>query len=195
MKLFIDIIICIVAAFVFLPAPGTTEIRNVPLLIIFHIFIFARIIFKLAKRVSFASKVRSALQQKGLGIVKSGISAITAEKDGVTYNVKLIIRKNAHISYYFKDESTLEFYKTNRLVVNSVKAKGASATKYTETKRTGFTKKLKWAENVENMLVIDKFPAYVNDSVKKEPLGSGEKICGKVSIYDYDGLSEFLKNE
>ena len=193
MKYFIYALIFIASSFLFLPAPGTTEIRNVPILIVIHIFVFARIIIKVTKRVSLAVKTRSALKQNGFDIEKAGLYGITAKKDDVTYNVKLMVRKKAHLSYYFKDENTLEFYKTNRVVMNAIKAKGAVPTKHTETKRDGLRKKLKWAESGENVLVIDKFPVYVNDSEKKEPLGNGDKICGKISIYDCDGFCDFLK--
>ena len=195
MKYFVGVVLVFVAALLFLPEVGTAEIRNLPLLLAILAIIVIHFAIKGVKHAVLAQKIRVALKNKGFEIEISSIFYTTAKKYALIYNVRTITRKNSYYSYYFKDENTLEFYKTNRLVVNAIKAKGATPTKHTETRRVGLRRKFKWAENGENILVIDKFPVYVTDSVRKEALGNGNKICGRISIYDYNGFCEFLKNE
>lgn len=186
------LIIFIVASLLFLPIPGTTEIRNVPLLVVFHIFIFTRIAIKIGKRVSLTSKTRNALKQNGFELERSGAFHLIAKKDGISCSVKLLVRKKPHLTYHFKDESTLEFYKVKRSPLDMLKGKKAE-TKPTELKRTGLSKKLKWAENTELLIVMDKFPAHVTFGEEKTEIKSGNMICGKIIICDYNSLCEWAK--
>jgi hypothetical protein len=65
--------------------------------------------------------------------------------------------------------------------------------KPTELKRTGLSKKLKWAENTELLIVMDKFPAHVTFGEEKTEIKSGNMICGKIIICDYNSLCEWAK--
>ena len=102
MKKLIYAAIFIVAAILFLPLPGTTEIRNVPLLIVFHIFIFTRLTIKIVKKIKLFNRTRTVLKEKGYEIAEGTPFDIIAKKDGVTYNVKPIIRKDANMNVLAK---------------------------------------------------------------------------------------------
>ena len=188
------LIIFIVASLLFLPIPGTTEIRNVPLLVVFHIFIFTRIAIKIVKRVSLTSKTRTALKQNGYEIEKSGIFHLIAKKDGTLFHVKLLMRKKSHLTYHFKDENTLERYKVKKSLLDMLKGKKADPEKPVELKRTGLIKKLKWEENAKPMLVMDKFPAHVTFGEEKTEIKSGDVICNKIGIYDRNTFCEWVKS-
>ena len=187
------LIIFIVASLLFLPTPGTTEIRNVPLLVVFHIFIFTRITIKIVKRVSLTSKARTALMQNGFEIEKTGISHFIAKKDGTLFHVKLLVRKKAHLTYHFKDETTLEFYKVKKSPLDILKGKKADPAKPVELKRTGLSKKLKWEENAKLLIVMDKFPAHVTAGDDKKEIQSGETLCENIGIHDYNTFCEWAK--
>lgn len=187
------LIIFIVASLLFLPIPGTTEIRNVPLLVVFHIFIFTRITIKIVKRVSLTSKTRATLMQNGFEIEKTGVSHFIAKKDGALFHVKLLMRKKAHLTYHFQDENTLEFYKVKKSLLDILKGKKADPEKPVELKRTGLTKKLKWVENAKPLIVMDKFPAHVTAGENKTEIQSGDVICDKITICDYNAFCEWTK--
>ena len=101
-KILIYAAIFLVASILFLPVPGTTEIRNVPLLVVFHIFIFTRFGFKIAKKVKHTVKTRTLLKENGFELESVTLYDIIAKKDGITYNVKPIIRKDAHMNVLAK---------------------------------------------------------------------------------------------
>ena len=101
-KALIYAVIFIVASILFLPLPGTTEIRNVPLLIVFHIFIFTRLTIKIVKRAKLFGFIRSALKENGFELEKVTPRNIIAKKDGVVCNVKPVIRKSAHMDVLTK---------------------------------------------------------------------------------------------
>ena len=54
--------------------------------------------------------------------------------------------------------------------------------------------KLKWDEDAEKRFILfDKMPNEITDSVKKENIGVGEKICGSnVYIFDLKTLEKLL---
>ena len=187
------LIIFIVASLLFLPIPGTTEIRNVPLLVVFHIFIFTRITIKIVKRISLTSKIRAALKQNGFEIEKSGISHFIAKKDATLLHVKLFVRKKAQLTYHFKDENTLECYKVKKSPLDMLKGKKTDSEKPVELKRTGLTKKLKWVENAKPLIVMDKFPAHVTFGEDKTEIKSGDMICDQIIICDYNAFCEWTK--
>ena len=108
-------------------------------------------------------------------------------------NIVFLVKKKKYQNYFFKDINNVEFYRSNRVVFNNIKAHGATISKAVETKSVG-KQKIKWKQydmghNGTNILLFDKLPFKISDSVKKEELGNGDRICSSnVYLFDLNGL-------
>ena len=113
-----------------------------------------------------------------------------AEVESFTHKNKiaqivLLSRKRKYQRYHFDSINKLEFYRSNRVVFNGGKAKGATSSKLVETNLVG-KQTVKWDDSAEiRMIVFDKLPSQITDSVKKENLGVGERICASdICLFD-----------
>lgn len=203
MKILLCIILCFVAGLTFLPRAGSSEIRNLPLLIFLLALGVAYVAFKLIKRLRFAAEVKKRLTSLGFEGIESrflsgtGSFAITAKLDGVKHNIVLCSVKNRKFRYHFDGTGQIQIYK---YVVNSwanVRG-GRGSVNYHAQMREAGTHLLPWHEeyqwNVgeENILIMDKMPSSVTDPTTREGiLGNGDRICGRVLLYDLNGFLEY----
>jgi hypothetical protein len=49
-----------------------------------------------------------------------------------------------------------------------------------------------FAKNTENILLFKKLPNNVTDIKSQSPLSNGDKIIGKVSLYDINGFERYI---
>ncbi len=192
----------IIAFFMFVPKTGTTEIRNLPILITILVIIVGVILFKLLKRVILLIKIKKLLKNHGVKIIKTRFNPVTSRfhgRYGVTFQLKdktvnalLLTRKRKYRRYHFESIENLEFYRSNRVVFKSTKIQGATMSNLVETKRVG-KQKLSWDIADYNIVVFDKLPDHITDSKTKNPLGIGDKICGtETYIADIESFVEYV---
>ncbi len=195
MKYLIYAVLLFVSGLLFLPKPGTAQIRNLPLLIAIICIIVTFIVFKILKQAVIFFKVKKQLLSNKYKIIKTAIFGnIIAEigiHDKKIFNIVVLNRKNKYIRYHFDSSNKVSFYKS--VVVASKNGKGVS--KFSETRLTG-KRKIKWSDDdgiSEKILVIDKMPNRVTDSLtRNRELGNGDKVCSDFYIYDYDGFVKHI---
>ena len=194
-------ILGIIAFLLFMPETDTTEIRNLPLLIALLVIIAALLLYQLIRRAAFMGKVKKSLKNSGCEIIKThfnpfasrlkGRYSVTFKKDGKTICAILLIKKRKYQRYHFANIDYLEFYRSNRVVFNSTRARGAVISDLVETKIVG-RQKLIWDAADCNIIIFNKIPDHITDSKTKNPLGKGDKICGeKTYVADITSLSEY----
>ena len=187
MKYVVYTILGIIAFLLFVPTTDTTEIRNLPLLIAIVAIIIGLLIYRLIRRAAFMGKVKKVLKNSGCEIIKThfnpfasrlkGRYSITFKKDGKTICATLLMKKRKYQRYHFANIDYLEFYRSNRVVFNSTRTRGAIISDLVETKLVG-NQKLIWDEADVNLVVFNKIPDHITHSKNKDLLGKGDKICG-----------------
>ena len=200
MKYVLYVIGAFVAFLLFLPTTDEKHIRNLPLLIAILAVIASLFIYYLIRRAVFMGKVKKALKNSGCEIIKTyfnpfasrlkGRYSVTFRKDGKTICAILLIKKRKYQRYHFANIDYLEFYRSNRVVFNSTRIRGAIISDLVETKLVG-KQKLSWDAADINIVVFNKIPDHITDSKTKNLLGKGDKICGtETYIADVDFLVE-----
>lgn len=203
MKYFIYFILAIISACLFLPASGTTEIRNAPLLIAIISLIIIYYIYRFLKLVAFTCKVKSNLRKNGFEIRKNRLffanGNVIAENANEVLDIWLLIRKKSYYRYYFKDSSNIEMYKSSTAVSKSSK-RGTIARGETNTRVVGRQRITRYPyetdKNVNYFVVFDKMPTSVADSARREELYIGDKICSSdVLLYDIKGFVNLIDSK
>ena len=197
MKYFVYIVLAFVAGFLFLPQTGTTEIRNKPLLILIISAFLIRTMIRLVQYAILMIKTKKVLKQNRMRLINSsfvpwasffrGQYSISFQGENKTVQIVLMSRKK-YQRYHFDSIGRLEFYRSNRVVFRSSRVKGATISNLVENNRVG-KQKIKWEDSAElRILLFDKLPDIITDSVKKECLGTGDRICSS-NIYLLDFTS------
>lgn len=202
MKFVVYFIAAMIAFFLFVPKTGTTEIRNLPILIALLVIIAGLLLWQLIRRAVFMGKVKKALKKSGCEIIKIHFNLFAARLHGrysVTFKAKdeiitavLLVHRRNYQRYHFSSCDQLEFYRSNRVVFNSTKVYGAKISNLVETKLVG-KQKFKWDEADRNIIIFNRIPDHITDSKQKELLGKGDKVCGtETCIADIESFSEYL---
>lgn len=195
MKCFVYVVLTLIAGFLFLPQTGTTEIRNKPILILILSICFIMILIRLFTYVVLMVKTKKILKQNKIKLIQSrflplassfhGQYSISFQYENKTVQVILISRKRKYQRYHFDSIDRLEFYRSNRVVFRSSKVKGATISNLVENNRVG-KQKIKWDHSAElRVILFDKLPDQITDSVRKEGLGAGDQICAS-NVYILD---------
>ena len=210
MKYIVYLILAFISGMLFLPESGSTQIRNLPLLIAILILFLGVFIIRFIRYIRLLFKVKSSLKQKGFQCVRfriSSIGAILHGRSNMTFqngkeelNVVFFIRKKRFQHYFFRNINHIEFYRSNRVVFNNIKAYGATVSKMVETKLVG-KQKIKWNEHDlspdrTNVLLFEKLPYKISDSARKEELCNGDPVCSSsVYLYDLNGFLDALERD
>lgn len=201
MKIVLYIIATIVALVLFLPKTGSTEIRNVPILIAMLSIVAIYWIYKLTRAIILLLKAKRLLEKRHLkfesirmfpfGASPYGRLSIVARGKDATYNILLTTRKRKGVQYHFCDGSNIEFYKTSG---NMFKTRYSSGVVNMHVKKVG-KQKLKWADtggaNVIKILVVDKFPYKMTRAKGECEIGNGDNIDGTY-LYDFKGFKNYI---
>ena len=196
MKYFVYFSLAFIAALLFLPAMGTTKIRNLLLLLSILALILIFILIRFFKYIFLIAKTKKQLKIAKMKKIKIKIFPWASFFHGhysIAFSYKnkfaqiiLLSRKRKYQRYHFDRVDNLEFYRSNRVVFKSNKEEGATISKLVETKLVG-KQKIKWDDTAEiRMIVFDKLPRQITDSAKKEALGVGEEICNSnIQVLDF----------
>ena len=198
MKYVVYIAMLFVCGLLFLPRTGTTEIRNLPLLLFILTLILIFILIRFIKYVLLVAKTQKQLKKIGIQNIKikifpwdsvlHGHYSITFTHENKISQIILLSRKRKYQRYHFDSINKIEFYRANRVVFNNIKAKGATISKLVETSLVG-RQRLKWDDAAEvRIIIFDRLPEQITDFKKKETLCAGEKICSS-NIYLFDWIT------
>ena len=205
MKYVVYAILVFAAALLFLPKSGTTQIRNLPLLIAITVLILALYLFRLLKYAIIMSKTTKLLKENGYNVQKThflpfaamlkGRYAMKFERRQNVLNIVFLLKKKKYPHYFFEDIDHIEFYRNSRAIFKDIQSRGGTVSKLVETKLLG-KQRLKWEryktnEADINILLFDKFPNKISDSLKRQELGNGDKICdSKIILCDFEYMKE-----
>lgn len=198
MKYFAYIALLFICGFLFLPQSGTTEIRNLPLLLFILSLVLLFILIRFFKYALLVVKTQKQLKKIGVQKTKvnffpwmsffHGHYSINFSYNNKVTQIMLFSRKRIYQRYHFDSINKLEFYRSNRVVFNNIKAIGGTISKLIETNLVG-KQKIKWDDDSETRIIIfDKLPEQITDFTKKENLGVGDQI-GASNIYLFDWIS------
>ena len=203
MKYLVYTALAFVAFLLFVPKTGTTEIRNLPLLILILAFVLALILFRLFKNISLMAKTKKVLKESNIRPIKTkfcpwsscfhGHYSITFAKENQKIQFVLLTRKRTYQRYHFESEKMIEFYRANRVAFKTGKY-SATVSNLVEVKRVG-KQKLAWDDTATVRYVLfDHLPAEITDTVKKENLGVGETICRQgIYVTDLNHLPDLIQ--
>ena len=205
MKILVSLALTFVSMLLFLPSVGTTEIRNLPLLLMILGVLLVFFSVGVVKQIVLMIKARKILREKGFRCIKfcanpfasvlRGRYRMTFQRNAERLNVVFLVKKKRYPHYYCKDMNHIEFYRSNRVVFQAARHKGATVSNLVETKLVG-KQRIKWKHKAEgeksmDILCFDKLPFLITDSVKNEGLNNGDLICASaVKLFDLAGLCE-----
>ena len=199
MKIFICAALSFIAMLLFLPRTGSSEIRNLPLLILILSLLVLSVLIRFLKYVILTAKVKKLLKQSGVTQVKikfypwasrfRGHYSLRFRHGSREVQLLLISRKRAYPRYHFDRTDRLEFYRANRIVFNGSKTRGATISRQVEVNRVG-KQKLSWDTAAQTRVILfDRLPGQITDSARREELGANDRICGSdVLILDWKTL-------
>ena len=121
---------------------------------------------------------------------------ISAKKDEKTVNIYITKRRNSYVTYHFETENKAEIYKHTRLAIKPQVRQAYIVSPKVENRKMGeenfFWEESDFAKNTENILLFKKLPNNVTDTKSQAPLSNGDKIIGKVSLYDINGFERYI---
>lgn len=199
------VLIVLFSGALFLPEGGSVTPRNLPLLIGIVCAIVFLYLIGVFRYLLFMWKVKRTLEKKGLRARKAVIVPLPLRLFGrysmsfsgksTDLNITFMIAKRRN--YYFADVSHLELYKHSAYAIVGGKNNRSLRKVSGETHLVG-KQKLLWGElNVPHttyILLFNKFPTRITDSIKREELGNGDVICSSsILLMDWKGLCRRLE--
>ena len=157
-------------------------------------------IFSFLKLILLISRVKKVLKRAGFKALKISIryryAFVIAERDGEKVLVCTMCRKGTYVRYHFESTDKIEIYKKAREISVTDRAgryyKGAFRTRKIRTQSIKWPREYSETRNV--YFVFDKHPWQMTDSVRKEELDDGVRICNSnVILYDIDTFSNTLE--
>lgn len=199
MKYVVYCILAFIGLMLFLPKSDSTEIRNLPLLIVIISLLLVYAAYRYIKLIFLAYKVKKSLKKSGFTANKTHLNFRTgyviAEDDTQVYNVSLLVGKRRYLRYHFSDEWNIEFVKSTASMFNTAGnvAKGATYTRVVGKQKVARCD-YNTDKELKEFLVIDKFPNSITDFNLKGELGNGDCICsGNMVLFDLEGFTRHLK--
>ncbi len=184
------------------PQPYETGIQNIPLLVAIFVIFFAYKLRNIPKHILLSFKIKRLLSNNRTRIKafsalprsygKCGTFDIVADGRKNTLNIVVIARKNKYLRYHFDNPERLEYYNGGRYIATwrGNKRFQIQVGMVDTTKLKG-KRRLPWRDIDErdiNIVVFDKLPVAVSDSVSRETVCNGQKLCGKIYLYDFESF-------
>lgn len=181
------------------PEPYEEGIQNIHIYVILLCLLAIYLIYRLIKRAVIAYKIRKALEKNRARIHKLSVLPRSYGKRGTfdivadgregNINIAIILRKHFPYRYHFDSPTKLEYYSGAKYSVLWKGNRGSVATisnTRDSTKQNG-SRRLPWRDidhRDTNIVVFDKLPRSVTDSTTGKELIIGDKLCGRIYLYD-----------
>ena len=189
MKYIIYTILAVFGLALFLPEPGTTEIRNLPIFTVVVFCIAIYFIYRIVRLALLMRKIKKATKSAGMTIRKSRLSIengyIFAKSNEENICIRFLVRKRKFCRHHFASEKAIEFYKTSATMVRSSKV-GTFAKGPAETRKVGEIQLCdvkNESEFSKSFIVIDKMPDTVTDYKLNGGLFDGDSIGNSGVIF------------
>lgn len=199
MKYIIYTILAIFGLALFLPEPGTTQIRNLPIFIFVVSCIAVYIIYRTARLALLMRKIKKSTKSAGMTIQKSRLSIgngyIIAKRNDENVLIRFLVRKRKFCRHHFASENVIEYYKTSAAMVKSSK-RGTFAKGAVETRKVGEIQLCtirNESEFSKSFIVIDKMPDMVTDYKFQKNLFDGDIIGDNGAIFiSFDKFAQMI---
>lgn len=202
---FLYCLIAITFVGIFLPEGVGGGLHNVPLFITLILILAVILIVRLVKYLKVFSYAKGYLKEKGYTVLECRVLPtfwrrnkgchIVAEKDGKTVRIYVEKPRKSYLTYHFVSEGMAEIYKFTRLTIKPGMYQANIISKKLDKKRVG-TRQFNWSkEELENdicVVLFSQLPDFITDSVSKEALYNGSKICQKVYLFDLNGFDRIF---
>ena len=187
----------------FAPGREGEGIRNVALFAILLLFVSLWICYRFFKYVSMmwqAKKLLAQAKERDLKIKMRpwesffhGHYSISFESGRKNVQMIFMSKKKKYPRYHFESINQLEFYATVRYTFANPYRWRQPSFGTTETKYIG-KRKIKWNDSADiHVILFDKLPLQITDSVKRENLVIGDKICGSNTyLLDWTAFLKYL---
>ena len=158
--------------------------------------------------VIFVLRIKKLLVKNGYVVTKTSflpnlknsncyhLSGLKGEK---AINIYIAKRKNSYCTYNFETENKAILYKHTRLTIKPTVRQAYIISPHVESKKIGeeyfFWKQEDFSESTENVLLFKKLPNNVRDTKSSLPLDNGDKINGRVLLFDKSCFYKYIKNE
>lgn len=202
MKWILYAILAMIAGAFFLPKAGSTEIRNLPFLLIILTCVAIYILYKLILLLFLVHKVKSSLQEKGMKVKIKRLfiwkAYIVAQNEREAFDIFLLIRRRNYCRYHFSDENHIELWKSTFLVTKRNQA--GSIAKGATTRRLVGRTTISWIpsnkeKKSNRLIVMNKLPDNISDSTKREALAEGDPICASdITLFSLNGFINYINH-
>ena len=200
MKYIIYTILAVFGLVLFLPEPGTTEIRNLPIFIAVIACIAIYVIYRTIRLALLMRKIKNAIKSAKMSSQKArlgmGNGYVIAKRNGENVLIRFLVRKRKFCRHHFASENVIEYYKTSAAMVRSSKI-GTFAKGAVETRKVGEIQLCdvpKGFEFSKSFIVIDKMPDTVTDYKLKGGLFDGDFVGDSGVIFiSAQKFSELIK--
>ena len=172
------------ALLLFLPAPNSTQLRNLPLLVTLLCLLAAVAAWRLLKYASLMAKAKRLLKSKKFKDIRCEYLPLSARLHGRyslsfrhgsdTVQIVFLARKKKYPHYHFLNDNQIEFYKTILTVVS--KQVVAQVSHATATRLVG-RRRIAWNRAATVRIVLfDRLPPQISDAQKRGEIGVGEHM-------------------
>ena len=188
-RIVIIAIVFLVVLWFLIPEEGSRELRNLPYLFGLLGLLLLWLIYRVCKLLFAAGDLMRRLRAQGF---RARICAlrlrqvrVRAEKDGCALELVLLIRRSRLLHYHFPDTEHAEIFKTTQMhaarhpkaMIVSPVIVGKAATRLLKTV------KLLWSKDAvggdaRRVIVFDRLPRMVTDSVTRASLWHGDSVLG-----------------
>lgn len=211
MKYLVYTALIFIGGLLFLPEHGKFVPRNLPLLLFLIACVLFYITSRMISRIITAYKIKRILEREHIKIKRfaptsyflcqKGRYNIVADSRRNTLNIVLIMRKNKYLRYHFDSFDRLEYYAGSRSTFKGMRAGSrqvsTAQTNHVDTTAKKGGRRLPFEETLSkhriDIVIMDKFPRAVTDSVNRLELGNGDKICERIYLYDLSGFERRIK--
>lgn len=204
MKYFVYTSLALIAIALFVPKTGTTQIRNLPLLLALLSLIAIFLLIRSVQYIVLILRTKHHLQKNGYRVQKTSVLPypinkynLTVQNENQTLHIVCLLRKRPYWQYHFDSINRLEYYKSASTAVRS--GGGYSATMYRKNIETRYMGKSKLPFQQEDagtaVLIINRMPCYVSSNTRRNPSHSaGDLICEWIRFYDAKSFFQSLAN-
>ena len=200
MKYIIYTILAVFGLALFLPEPGTTEIRNLPIFIAVIACIAIYVIYRTIRLALLMRKIKNAIKSAKMSSQKArlgmGNGYVIAKRNDENVLIRFLVRKRKFCRHHFSSENVIEYYKTSAAMVRSSKI-GTFAKGAVETRKVGEIQLCDMPKGFEfskSFIVIDKMPDTVTDYKLKGGLFDGDFVGDSGVIFiSAQKFSELIK--
>ena len=205
MRYVIYTLLVAIGLMLFLPASGSTQIRNLPLFIAVLCACVAMLVWRLWKYAHLITKAKRMLENKKFKNIRCEYSPLAERLHGRysvifrrgsdTVQIVFLRRKRKYPRYHFRDDNRVEMYRTTRMAAPGGRSKAPRVSNASETRLVG-RRKIAWDKAATVRVVLfDHLPPQISDAVKRGEVGVGEYMeSARAYLLDWHVFEKYMES-